>query len=232
MGIYRSSRPPPPPPPPPPPSPFPVEEQKEAYLPSSQYPETIVVAIALSGTVTDAAGKDFRVPAGMDLFKINATGPCATCSAAVNFTSTRESIEAIAAAANAGNEALRELALQLQTLLRNSKQQAEMAAELEKSGVADADPESFFNLQECSGKLMINKSFYRPATTVGDMAITALNMPGQPDILKQMLLRKGLSIGEEIRITTKTLLAFLMNCGVKRAIIIDFSCNNFCTAEH
>lgn len=80
------------------------------------------------------------------------------------------------------------------------------------------------------GKPLINKTYSRSAsdvlesTTPWDFTITVLNMPGFPDILREMTGRSH-RIGSEV--TLEEIADFLHDNGVREVIIIDFSCSIF-----
>ena len=122
---------------------------------------------------------------------------------------------------------------------RSSPKKSSKTDELSSSEASvDSEIEEFINLntyfemQECTGKVMINKIFERTAKDTKrahkeDMSITAINMAGHPDLINEIYARKGRAVPGLATTTTKELLEFVAQRRIKGVIIVDFSCNSF-----
>ena len=90
-----------------------------------------------------------------------------------------------------------------------------------------------FSLCDFTGAVVVNKGYSRTNIEgIGlhnDWQMNVINMAGKPDLLKNINLEKG--IGIHHRGTTETslkeILSHLYKHGVKRILMVDFSCSNF-----
>ena len=227
----------------------------EAYIATHDYPEVIVLSITMHG---ELSGEDtaFPVPDGLSLFKINASPPC--CCSTLDGNAV-EGMNAVIEKSLPSENVLTDFseddflrcARNIQAMLRERQDELLLLGELreekrmssqrgKKRIKMDTEEEEFldmgtyFHLQECTGKIIMDKTFDRNVSEKADnapedMTITVINLPGHPDLVEEMYARgkeRPHNKNKE-EVTTKELLEFLVARQIKAAIIIDFSCNAF-----
>ena len=221
------------------------------------YPQTIVITINTHGFIIineDGLYDTFKVKRGVTFYKINAVTP-GVCNILWD-EQNQSNINIIEEALNkvrtdyveSGNivpmsmydfsNKVRNILYSYQTLYQKDlkKEMVEKKSVGEQVEIHQEYLHHFdkgFTLCDFTNTNIINKGFNRSNEEgMGDhhdWQITAVNMPSKPDILKNINLEKGIGIHHHgtSETTLKEIIGHLYRHGVKRILMVDFSCANF-----
>ena len=221
------------------------------------YPATIVITINTHGMIIineDGTYETFKVKEGISVYKINAVAP-GVCNILWD-EQNQENIDIVERALHkvrtdyieAGNQVpmtMYDFSNQVRNILfgYQSFYQKELKQEMEEAKSRGEDGkiheeylhhfDKGFTLCDFTNADIVNKGFTRSNEEgMGvhyDWQITAINMRGKPDILKNIILEKGTGIHHHgtSETTLKDIIDHLHRHGVKRILMVDFSCSNF-----
>ncbi len=223
-----------------------AEDYGSAVVPN-KFPKTLVIAISTHGTIR-AGEKNFQVPHGVSLVKVNAVIPSVCNIITSNDMKTASDFitEEIDKTPVLDTKDLLILASEIKDDLvekvKGSKDQTDAyvkqekkAGESESLHVELAFLNSFargYKVFDATGQQMINKYYSREneaaLNPTGDWQIKALNVAGQPDLINEVEREneRRSTRTSDPEITFEELINFCIGKGARRFLIFDFSCAN------
>lgn len=221
------------------------------------YPETLIMVINTHGVIVINEDKNyntFRVRRGMVFYKINAVAP-GVCNFTQD-EQLIDSVHIVERALHNvrtnyienGNDSplsMYDFSNNVRNVLFGYKSffQQPLKKEIKQFNLSGEESKNIdeylhhfdkgFALCDFTNAVIVNKIFTRSneetIDTYYDWQMIAVNMAGKPDILKNINLEKGIGIHHhgESYTNLEEIIDHLYNNGVKRLLMIDFSCANF-----